>query len=196
MYGYLKGTLEQVKDQSIIIEVAGVGYRVTVSAHTREKLPHMHQGLKLFTTFKVKEDAMELYGFFDEDEQAIFEMLLAVSGVGPKAALNILSVITPQKFPFIIATGDVKSITQAAGVGTKLAQRILLELKDKVKVADLTGLSMEDVQRVPDNEASEAVTALISLGYTYPEAMKAVSAVGDSAKTIEDIIKMALKKMM
>lgn len=198
MFAYLKGTLEAIGELYVTVDVGGVGFKVAVSSYTRGNLPPMHQTVKLYTTFRVREDAMELFGFINEREQEIFDLLIGINGVGPKAAMSILSVVSPEQFPFVIAGGDTKAITQAAGVGPKLAQRIILELKDKVDFEQgRASVELSDLAPViPNDEQSEAAQALVSLGYTYPEAAKAVRGVYAEGDSVEAVIKKALKQMM
>ncbi|WHH60192.1 Holliday junction branch migration protein RuvA [Petroclostridium sp. X23] len=197
MFAYLKGMLEHIKEHIMVIDVNGVGYKVHTSLSTVEKLPALHQNVKVYIYLHVKEDAMDLFGFIDEEELSVFELLIGVSGVGPKAALAILSTISPAKFALAVASSDAKTIIKAPGVGNKLAQRIILELKDKIKSEDLAASYQEEQGFIQENDhPSEAVHALAALGYSYPEANRAVQAVKNDGVELEEIIKLALKKLM
>ncbi|MGE4283035.1 MAG: Holliday junction branch migration protein RuvA [Clostridia bacterium] len=197
MFAYIKGPLEYIKDNKIVIDVNGVGYKIHTSVSTIEKLPPLHQSVKIYTYLHVKEDIMDLFGFISEEELGVFEILIGVSGVGPKAALAILSTISPAKFALAVASSDIKTITKAPGIGNKLAQRIILELKDKIQSEDLIE-SYEEEQNIGSahGNASEAVHALITLGYSYPEANRAVKTVKNDSMEVENIIKLALKNLM
>ncbi|MDD5938944.1 MAG: Holliday junction branch migration protein RuvA [Clostridiales bacterium] len=200
MFYYLNGILTQVGPNLAVIDCGGVGYacrttNVTLSALERGK------PAKLFTCLNVREDAVELYGFATESERNCFQMLTAVSGVGPKAALSILSSATPDQLALAVITGDEKTLTAAPGVGKKIAQRIILELKDKLAKGQLgtepgeryggTGVTV-----IPENKSSEASAALAVLGYSAPEISVALKGIDMDSLTLEQIIKQALKKMM
>lgn len=199
MFAYLKGILARKLADSFIIDVNGVGYRVFVPATAIAASDAVGQEIKVYTHFYVREDTQALYGFLTEEELKMFEQLLSVTGVGPKASLALVSNIHPSKFWLAVLTEDPDAFTKAPGIGKKTAQRIILELKDKMKkehpdMSDLT----KDLSGVPSedgNKLSEAINALVMLGYSTHEAGKAVSAVYDESKTIEQIIKDALKQM-
>lgn len=199
MFAYLKGILARKLADSFIIDVNGVGYRVFVPATAIAASDAVGQEIKVYTHFYVREDTQALYGFLTEEELKMFEQLLSVTGVGPKASLALVSNIHPSKFGLAVLTEDPDAFTKAPGIGKKTAQRIILELKDKMKkehpdMSDLT----KDLSGVPSedgNKLSEAISALVMLGYSTHEAGKAVSAVYDESKTIEQIIKDALKQM-
>ncbi|MBZ4645530.1 MAG: holliday junction helicase RuvA [Petroclostridium sp.] len=197
MFAYLRGNIEYVKDNHIIVDVNGVGYKVHTSASTIERLPPLHQQVKVYTYLYIKEDAMDLYGFVDEEELSMFELLISVSGVGPKAALAILSTTSPSKFALAVVGSDVKTITRAPGIGNKLAQRIILELKDKIKSEDLISLKGEEETFTGQpNYSSEAVHALVVLGYSFAEATRAVQSVKGEGLEVEEIVKQALKNSL
>ena len=197
MFAYLKGKLEFIGENHIIIDVTGVGYKVYTSTSTMQKLPQLHQEVKVFTYLHIREDIMDLYGFISQEQLSMFELLISVSGVGPKAALGILSTISASAFALAVVASDAKTITKAPGIGKKLAERIILELKDKIKSQEL--IDMQQTQNdfaVSANESSEAVHALVVLGYSAGEAAKAVQAVQTEGLEVEEIIKQALKKML
>ena len=190
----LKKTLD-----TVVISCAGVGYAVQVPLTTAESLPAPGREGTVYTVMNVTENDVSLYGFATEEQQACFEMLTAVSGVGPKVGLAILSVMEPQRVALAISAGDHKAFKAASGVGPKLAQRIVLELKDKVAKGFVDGISLEDVAGASaDTQASQgssqAIAALVSLGYSQSEAALAVSKI-DASLPVEEIIKLALRSM-
>ena len=197
MYYYLKGTLAAKGENYIVVDVSGVGYMVYTSLNGIEKSGPIGNQITVYTYLNVREDAMDLYGFVTEEEKKMFMLLISVSGVGPKAGLAILSVAPPAKIATAIITGDTKTITKAAGVGPKVAQRVILELKDKVDSSSL-GIETEDLsvsdEIITDNRA-EAMSALVVLGYSANDARNVLSKL-DSSLSTEDLIKQALVKLM
>ena len=186
----LKKTLD-----TVVISCAGVGYAAQVPTTTAEALPAAGHEATLYTVLSVSENDVALYGFASEDQRACFKLLTSVSGVGPKAGLAILSILTPEKVALAAPSGDHKAFTAASGVGPKLAQRIALELKDKVGkgLAAGTGFAAAGTAAPPPASASaQAVAALVSLGYTASEASMAVARVDDTLP-VQDIIKIALR---
>ena len=186
----LKKTLD-----TVVISCAGVGYAAQVPTTTAEALPAAGHEATLYTVLSVSENDVALYGFASEDQRACFKLLTSVSGVGPKAGLAILSILTPEKVALAASSGDHKAFTAASGVGPKLAQRIALELKDKVGkgLAAGTGFAAAGTAAPPPASASaQAVAALVSLGYTASEASMAVARVDDTLP-VQDIIKIALR---
>lgn len=193
MYAYIKGSLEYLTHQEAIVEAGGVGYRIFISPKTRSKLPDLGKEVKLFTHFVVREDAMELYGFYSAEELFVYEQLISVSGVGPKVGLAILSSMEPNEFIVAVISNDVKAITKAQGVGAKLAARIILELKDKMQ-KESQELDLDIISPAEETvDSSEAVEALLAMGFTAPEAKKAVAGLSG---TVEEIIGEALKNLM
>lgn len=194
MYDYIKGSLSRRADTYAVVDVSGVGYKISTSAKSLEGAGETGEDVTFFTHLHIREDIFELYGFTSIEERSTFELLISVSGVGPKAALNILSSVTAQSLALAIVTNDAKTITMAQGVGPKLAQRIILELKDKIKNKDF-------IKDCPSNALpqtsleSEAVEALVVLGYAPSCAVEAVRSVGEGL-TLEEVIKQALKKML
>ncbi len=177
-----------------VVEAGGIGYAVKTTHTTMTKMPPQGNVATFYTYLYIREDAWELFGFADMEELNCFKMLISISGVGPKAALSILSDMTPQKFALAIASGDSKAFTRCKGVGAKTAQRIVLELKDKITNEQLTGSVIE---QVPDpgqisSNAGEAISALVVLGYAQSEAAVAVSKL-DQNLPVEEMIKRALK---
>ena len=190
----LKKTLD-----TVLISCAGVGYAVQVPLTTAESLPAPGREGTVYTVMNVTENDVSLYGFATEEQQACFEMLTAVSGVGPKVGLAILSVMEPQRVALAISAGDHKAFKAASGVGPKLAQRIVLELKDKVAKGFVDGISLEDVAGsaadTPATQSSaQAIAALVSLGYSQSEAALAIAKI-DATLPVEEIIKLALRSM-
>ncbi len=197
MIAYIQGTLEEKKTDSIIVETGGIGYEILTSAYVLERLPELHEDVKIVTYMDVKEDSMKLYGFLSSQEKTLFKQLLSVSGVGPKGALSILNQLGPDNLVAAIISRDSKSISKANGVGSKTAQKVVLELRDKVS----TEGSIFDMSDYPDvtnaggsDAVSEAVEALKELGYSGAEAMKMVRKIkGVGDMSVEDIIRNALR---
>ena len=208
MYYYIKGELVAATLNMAVVDAGGVGYKMTVSENTYRALPRRtdkNPVVTLYTYLSVREDGIELFGFANERELSSFKMLLSVSGVGPKAAMAILSLLTPEKFALAVCTEDKKTISKATGVGPKTAARIILELRDKLMKEtsideDLSAAvldhSAEAAGAPARGKTSEAMDALLVLGYTRAEAQKALSTIDIQALSIEDIIKEALKKLM
>ena len=201
MFYYLNGTVAHIEPYLVVIDCGGVGYACRTTNFTQASLKKGEKG-KVFTFLNVREDVMELYGFASLEERNLFQQLISVSGVGPKAALGILSSSTPANLALSIITGDERALTAAQGVGKKIAQRIILELKDKLaKGQSIGGGGMESyggtgVTIIPENKLSEASAALAVLGYSQGEINLSLKGVDLDSHTLEDIIKLALKKMM
>ena len=201
MFYYLNGTVAHIEPYLVVIDCGGVGYACRTTNFTQASLKKGEKG-KVFTFLNVREDVMELYGFASLEERNLFQQLISVSGVGPKAALGILSSSTPANLALSIITGDERALTAAQGVGKKIAQRIILELKDKLaKGQSIGGGGMESyggtgVTIIPENKLSEASAALAVLGYSQGEINLALKGVDLDSHTLEDIIKLALKRMM
>ena len=200
MFYSLTGKIINKDEQSVALLVGGVGFKCFTTRSTLAKInaSNNHEET-LFTYLNVREDALDLFGFYSNEELDAFKLLLGVSGVGPKAALAILSELTPDSFAVAVASGDTKAITQANGVGPKLAQRIVLELKDKI--ANVSFISEESSsissavsQVASKSNSQEAIQALTALGYTQTEASVAISKL-DQSLSVEDLIKGALKNM-
>ncbi|CDC60422.1 holliday junction ATP-dependent DNA helicase RuvA [Clostridium sp. CAG:448] len=210
MFYYLSGTLALAAPGLAVVDVGGVGYKLTISENTYAALPRRGltdaaaPGVKLYTYMAVREDDIELFGFASEAELSSFRMLLGVSGVGPKAAMAILSILTPEKFALAVCMEDRKAIAKASGIGPKTAARIVLELKDKLQkqfAADAGDLpDAEEAEFVAatggKGKLAEAQDALLVLGYTRQEAVHVLKSIPVDQMSVEDIIKEALKKMM
>ena len=200
MYYYVSGEVAHVEAYLAVIDCGGVGYACRTTAFTLSQIKKGDKA-KLFTYLSVREDAMDLYGFASAEELKLFQQLISVSGVGPKAALSILSAGTPANLALAIITGDEKSLTAAAGVGKKLAQRIILELKDKLTKGQTVSAAGESVAGpavtiIPQNKLSEASAALAVLGYSQAEINVALKGIDIDNQSLEQIIRLALKNMM
>lgn len=199
MFYYLNGTVAHIGPYLAVIDCGGVGYACRTTNYTLSGLSKGRQA-KLYTYLHVREDIFELYGFSTEGELSSFQMLLGVSGVGPKAALAILSSTTPEGLAMAIVSENEKALTCAPGIGKKIAQRIILELKDKLAKGQLTTSSGEafagGVTIIPENKTSEASAALAVLGYSQPEIAAALKGLDVDQLTLEEIIKQALKRMV
>ena len=195
----LTGKIVKKSMNAVVLSCGGVGYYAQCPASVAGALPGVGREATIYTVMSVTENDVSLYGFATEEQQACFEMLTAVSGVGPKVGLAILSVMEPERVALAISAGDHKAFKAASGVGPKLAQRIVLELKDKVAKGFVDGISLEDVagasaQTPAAQSSSQAIAALVSLGYSQSEAALAVSKI-DATLPVEEIIKLALRGM-
>lgn len=200
MYAYIKGTLEEIQQGKIVIDNNGIGYNILVPANVTSSLPKTGEQVKIYTYLHVKEDVYALFGFLTKDDLEIFRLLLGVNGVGPKGALAVLSAMTTDELRFAVLAGDSKAIAKSPGIGVKMAQRMILELKDKLKLTDVLGREEDTGAPLPaavDEKArDEAVQALMALGYSSSEALSVVSKVEVTADTdVEAILKAALKQM-
>ena len=199
MFYYVNGTVAHLAPYLAVIDCGGVGYACRTTNNTLACLKK-GETARLYTYLNVREDAMELYGFFTEDERNCFQLLIGVSGVGPKAALSILSSSTPETLAMSIITGDEKALTVAPGIGKKIAQRVILELKDKLAKGQIApggeSYGGTGVTVIPENKSSEAAAALAVLGYSTAEIGGALKGIDLDALSLEEIIKQALKKMV
>ena len=207
MYYYISGTLAHLENGVAVIDAGGVGYRLTISGTTYDAMPP-HRSVKeppqvkLYTHMAVREDGIELFGFASETELSSFRLLLSVSGVGPKAAISILSLLSPEKFALAVCTDDKKTISKAAGIGPKTAARVILELKDKLmkEHAGEDFSSSAPTLSAPVSGArgklAEATDALVVLGYSRAEAQTALKDVDVEKSELEEIIRLSLKKLM
>lgn len=200
MFAYLEGRVTEKRNTEMVVDVGGVGFLVNATPQTMSRMSTDKKS-RVYTKLVVKEDGWDLFGFASREEQEMFEKLTSVSGVGPKTALGVLSVLSVRDLALAIVTGDVKAIKSAPGIGPKTAQRILLELKDKVSDEELVGqyaVSGSVPAAVVAGEGaavSDALAALMALGYTQGEAAGAVNKVKDQAETAEDLIRLALRAM-
>jgi len=199
MFAYIKGTLAYKGNDAIVVETGGIGYKVTVPVTALEALK-VGMELKLHTYLNIREDAWLLFGFLTEEELKMFEQLLKVSGVGPKAAMSLVSHIPPSRFGLAVLTDDADAFVKAPGIGKKTALRIIFELKDKLKKDQGSGLKAisagADWDEKPAGKIQEAVSALMMLGYSSQEANRAVSSVYSDDKSLETIIRDALKGLV
>lgn len=206
MYAYIKGTLEEITEDNIVVEVSGIGYNVKVSTTTAELLPGLGSEVKVYTYTLVREDAFSLYGFLSRDDLEIFKKLITVNGIGPKGGLAILSVMNADALRFAIMAGDAKAIAKAPGVGNKTAERVILDLRDKISLEDTlhgfgaqesAGIQISSGKTGTDNVMKkEAIEALTALGYAPSDAASAVKKVEITEDTtVESILKAALKHM-
>ena len=201
MYAYIKGILAEITEDAIIVENQGIGYEIAVPGQVFDYLPSVGEEVKIYTYHYVREDAILLYGFLTKEDVRIFKMLIGVSGIGPKGALAILSVLSTDDLRFAILGDDAKAIAKAPGVGAKTAQRVIIELKDKLSLEDAFEQKLANqAQKAELNPAvgvkNEAILALTSLGYSQSEALKVLQGIEISPDDqVEDVLKIALKQM-
>lgn len=199
MYAYIKGTIEEITEDNLVLETGQIGYNIKISARTANALEGIGAFAKIYTYTLVREDTFSLYGFLTRDDLEIFKKLITVNGIGPKGGLAILSVMSADELRFAIAAGDAKAISKAPGVGAKTAERVILDLKDKISLEDaLMPKETGFVDVLPGNdvgkEKNEAVEALTALGYSASDALRAVRQVtAGENDSVEDILKAALK---
>ena len=199
MFYYVSGSVADIEPGLAVIDCGGVG---SACATTNYTLSRLKKGTpaKLYTYLNVREDAMELFGFADQSELRSFKLLISVSGVGPRAALAILSAVTPQQLALAVVAGDEKALTAANGIGKKIAQRVILELKDKLAAEEAVvsgkGSVPVTIGGLPHSKKSEATAALAVLGYGSAEIAAALKGIDMDALSLEDVIRQALKKMM
>ena len=200
MIAYISGALVSAGENYIVIDNHGMGYRIFVSGKFLEHIPAYGTQIKIYTHMYIREDELTLYGFYSEEELSVFRILIGISGVGPKVAMAILTALTIQELQLAVISEDAKTISKANGVGAKGASRIILELKDKLKMEDMMDAAYEQsiVQDTQDaNAARDAILALVNLGYSNSEAALAVKKIGDTSQMdIEAILKAALKKLI
>lgn len=205
MFQYISGQLADINPTSAVIDVGGIGYKLTVSGNSYEALARSTADkVKLYTYLAVREDGIELFGFHAEAELSTFKMLLTVSGVGPKAAISILSLLTPEKFALAVCTDDKKAISKASGIGPKTAARIILELKDKLAKQTDIDTSLQNAissgggytSQTSSGKLAEAQDALSVLGYGRSESQRVLATLDTQSMSLEDIIKEALKRLM
>ncbi len=197
MYAYIKGNLEIKTTSYVIIDVGGIGYKIFMSEPAMKNLGEIGKIVKVYTYLKVQEDDMSLYGFNTNEELRLFEMLISVSGVGAKTAIAMLSNIAPSSFALAIITNDIGKLKKLPGIGAKTAQRLVLELKDKLKKAEMEEEEDEEIKEaiIDDNKISEAVAALQVLGYRKAEIEQALIKVDKENLTVEDIIRKGLANL-
>lgn len=197
MYAYIKGTLEEKTKDSIVIDAGGIGYRIFISEQSLSKLGELGETIKVYTHYHVREDNISLYGFLNNEELKMFELLLQVSGIGAKTAITMLSNITPSQFALAVISNDIKELVKIPGIGTKSAQRMILELKDKLKVENaIEEKSETKSEEISNVEAiNEATQALQILGYNKAEIKRVFEKIQLKNVSTEEIIKSALKNL-
>ncbi len=197
MIAQLNGLVAEKNADSLVLDVNGVGFQVLTSANPLAAAPAAGEKLKLYTVFIVREDAMELFGFATRDERHMFDKLRGVTGVGPRTALAMLSALSVRDITLALLTGDSGALTKAPGIGKKTAQRLVLELKDKVDQSELTLPDLPAASRAKQTGAvQEATEALIALGYQPAEAAVAIAAVQEQTEQVDELIRLALRGMM
>ena len=199
MIGYIKGEVTGIYDDSIILEVGGIGYNINMPASSIDLLEGIGQTVRIYTYLHVREDAMQLYGFFTRDDLELYKMLISVGGIGPKGALAVLSVMTADELRFAILAGDSKQISKAPGVGAKTAQRIIIDLKDKIDMGqaferEVSTVDDESYKGMSNSIKDEAVEALVALGYSQTDSYRAVRSVVNT-DSVEEVLKQALTNM-
>lgn len=201
MIAYMKGIVAEVTETRLVLEVNQIGYQIFISSRDASQMPGRGEEVKIHTYLSVKEDAMQLFGFLSPDDLEVFRLLLNVNGVGPKAALGILSVLTADDLRFAVLSDDAKAIARAPGVGNKTAQKLILELKDKLSLEDafekkLAGGAVNAASMTEGDAKSEAVQALTALGYSSSDALRAVRSAGVTEDMdTETVLKLALKQI-
>lgn len=202
MIAFVHGIAADMTENSVIVETGGIGYEIYMTGESLSQLP-MGEKVKIHTYFQVREDAMQLYGFLKKDDLQMFRLLLGVNGVGPKAAMGVLSGITADELRFAVLSDDVKTLSKAPGIGKKTAQKLILELKDKLKLEDAFELKLAHEQEKAEvsgdvsDGRQEAVAALVALGYSSTDALRAVRKVTEvSSDDVEGLLKAALKNML
>ncbi|PNV64083.1 Holliday junction branch migration protein RuvA [Clostridium sp. chh4-2] len=199
MISYIKGLLVETFEDTIVVEAGNIGYNIHVPLSLLERLPKVGNEVKVFTYFQVREDAMSLYGFLNRQDLDMFKQLIGVNGIGPKGALGVLSTLTPDSLRMAIISGDAKAISKAPGIGVKTAQRVILDLKDRVHIEDMLPQEAETEAlggSLVGQTGKEAMEALVALGYSGSEAAKAVRQVEITDEmTVEDVLKASLKHL-
>lgn len=200
MYSYIKGELVEIQPESIVVEAGQIGYEIRMPANMVGRLGGIGQSVKVYTYLHVKEDLMELYGFLSRDDLLVFKLLLGVNGIGPKGALAILTALTPDDLRIAVLGEDAKAIAKAPGIGGKTAQRVILELKDRLSLVPAAGNASPAAKAISQDSSSavkaEAVQALVALGYSSSEAWKSVGKIELAPEmTVEELLKLCLKQM-
>lgn len=201
MISYIRGEMAAVEKEKIIVDVGGIGYGIFMPEASMGHLPQIGNEVKVHTYLNVREDAMQLFGFLTRDDLEIFKLLIGVSGIGPKGGLSILSKLTADDLRFAVLSGDAKAISSAPGIGKKTAEKVIIELKDKLDVEEMLSRPTDDMENTTSIDSStneiqtEAVQALIALGYGSTESLKAVKKVNLENMTVEEVLKQALKNL-
>lgn len=200
MIGYLKGEVAGIYDDRIVLEVGGIGYNIFMAASSLDLIEGVGEIIKIYTYLLVREDALSLYGFLTKDDLELYKLLISVNGIGPKGGLALLSVMTSDDLRFAILSGDAKQIGKAPGIGPKTAQRLIIDLKDKVSLQDAFELKTEHMADNKEKDTlgvirEEAVEALEALGYSQSDSYRAVRSVGNDVNDVESVLKAALSNM-
>ena len=195
MFAHFDGIVAEKTADSIVLDVNGVGYLLMVSGATLSMAPAVGERMKLYASLNVREDAMELFGFYSREEKAMYERLKGVSGVGSRTALQILSAMSVRDLSLALVAGDANALTRVPGIGKKTAQRLVLELKDKVEDSQLTGSGASAAPKAAAGPEGEAVAALVALGYSASEAARAISRVAGQTDKTDEMIFLALKSL-
>lgn len=200
MISYIRGEIAEIEEDLLVLEANGIGYNIRITMETASNLPSIGEDIKIYTYMQVREDDVSLFGFLTKDDLKVFKLLIGVSGIGPKGALGILSALTADDIRFAVLSDDVKAISKAPGIGTKTAQKLIIELKDKLKLEDAFEARLENnsnsVNTASNDAKGEAVMALTALGYSNSEALRAVKEAGiTDDMDSEAILKAALKKL-
>ena len=198
MISFIRGELVSNQIDRVVVDVNGIGYGIFMSEYSISQLPKLGSEVKIHTYLNVREDAMLLFGFLKEEDLEIFKLLILVNGIGPKAGLNILSTLTPDELRFAVISGDVKAISKAPGIGKKTAEKLIIELKDKMDIHDIQPAgesTLSPVEGEGENH-NEAILALVSLGYGQSESLRAIKGIDITNKSTEEILKEALRKMI
>ncbi len=196
MYAHIEGVVAEKGAEGLVLDCGGVGYLLSVSRNTLAAAPAVGETMKCYTLLSVREDALELFGFATREEKRMFERLKSVSGVGPRMALLVLSALPVRDLSIALVTGDVQALCRVPGIGKKTAQRLVLELRDKVEDAQLTAETGTSPLTAPGQPVSEAAEALMALGYGASEAAQAVARVADQAQAVDELVRLALKGMV
>ena len=195
MYAFIEGKLEDKRQGEIVINAGGVGYQLLCSASTVAEAPASGERFRAYTYLSVREDAMELFGFASKEERTMFLKLCSVTGIGARTALGVLSSMPLRDLSIAIATGDTAALSRAPGIGKKTAQRVVLELKDKVEAGELQSAAGQAVPSAVMGAQQEAIAALMALGYSSAEAARAINQVQDQAEKTEQLIMLALRTL-
>ncbi|MBQ9438085.1 MAG: Holliday junction branch migration protein RuvA [Lachnospiraceae bacterium] len=200
MISFLEGVLEDVDFDSAIVNVSGVGFRVLLGASSLSSLPSVGEKVRLYTHLQVREDGMTLFGFAGQEELSLFKKIIQVSGVGPKGGQAILSTMTPAEFLFCIASGDAKTIAKAPGIGKRTAERLILELKDKVNPEEVLTKFQGEAAALPpvaEGPVAEALQALVSLGYSQGEVSRALKGIdGAESMEVQELLQRAFQALI
>ena len=198
MFSYIKGTIEEIEEDAVVIDHEGIGFHIFVPGSVMKQGISCGMDIKMFTYFQVREDAFVLYGFLDKDTLKIFRQLITVNGIGPKGALSILSVLTVEDLQFAIAADDAKAIAAAPGIGVKTAQRVIIDLKDKIDLSEAVSSTLDqgESNQGAGSARNDVILALTSLGYSSSEALKAMQKIdGANNMETEELLKETLKKL-